>query len=190
MPVPVSLPRCSYLAAATLVAASAAHAQPCTPPVILQQPAGGAFVAGAAITLHVRTDGPVPLAFQWRRHNLTGLPEAITDGGRIAGATTDTLTIAPAIYRDLNHYSVQISNACGNVTSATVDVTIVSGCYANCDGSAATPFLNVNDIICYESSFAMGEPYADCDHSNTPPVLSVNDFICFLTFFAAGCTAP
>jgi hypothetical protein len=64
------------------------------------------------------------------------------------------------------------------------------GCYANCDGSTAVPFLNVNDFICFQTRFAAGESYANCDGSTIPPLLNVNDFICFQTQFAAGCSAP
>jgi hypothetical protein len=60
-------------------------------------------------------------------------------------------------------------------------------CYANCDGSTASPILNVNDFICFQNHFAAGDPYANCDQSTTPPVLNVNDFICFQARFAAGC---
>jgi hypothetical protein len=57
-------------------------------------------------------------------------------------------------------------------------------CYANCDGSTTPPVLNVNDFVCFQTSFAAAEPYADCDHSTS---LNVNDFVCFQTSFAAGC---
>ena len=60
-------------------------------------------------------------------------------------------------------------------------------CYANCDGSTATPVLNINDFICFQSRFAAGEPAANCDQSTSTPVLNVNDFICFQQRFATGC---
>ena len=63
-------------------------------------------------------------------------------------------------------------------------------CYANCDGSTAVPFLNVNDFICFNNRFAANDPWANCDGSTSPPVLNVNDFICFNNLFAAGCAAP
>src|SRR5690606_27103917 len=62
-----------------------------------------------------------------------------------------------------------------------------SPCYANCDGSTASPVLNVNDFICFQAAFAAGAPYANCDQSTAPPLLNVNDFICFQSTFAAGC---
>jgi hypothetical protein len=63
-------------------------------------------------------------------------------------------------------------------------------CYANCDGSTGTPFLNVNDFICFQAKFAAGDSYANCDGSTGTPTLNVNDFICFQGQFAAGCSAP
>jgi probable HAF family extracellular repeat protein len=66
-------------------------------------------------------------------------------------------------------------------------VTLPVGCYANCDGNATPPMLNVNDFVCFMQKFAAGDPYANCDESVAPPMLSVNDFICFLGKFAAGC---
>lgn len=71
-------------------------------------------------------------------------------------------------------------------------VTLTPGptCYANCDGSTATPFLNVNDFICFLNRFGTGDPYANCDGSTTVPLLNVNDFVCFLNRFGVGCSAP
>jgi uncharacterized membrane protein len=60
-------------------------------------------------------------------------------------------------------------------------------CYANCDGSTASPVLNVADFTCFLQRFAAGESYANCDQSTSAPVLNVADFTCFLQSFAAGC---
>jgi hypothetical protein len=60
-------------------------------------------------------------------------------------------------------------------------------CYANCDGSAAAPVLNVGDFTCFLQKFAGGDAYANCDGSVAAPVLNVQDFTCFLQKFAAGC---
>lgn len=60
-------------------------------------------------------------------------------------------------------------------------------CYANCDGSATPPVLNILDMTCFVQSFAAGLPYANCDGSSTPPVLNIADFTCFLQRFAEGC---
>ncbi len=54
-------------------------------------------------------------------------------------------------------------------------------CYPDCDGDA---FLSIDDFICFQTFFALGDPYADCDGDSA---LSIDDFICFQTFFAVGC---
>jgi hypothetical protein len=60
-------------------------------------------------------------------------------------------------------------------------------CYANCDGSAAAPVLNVSDFACFLGAFATASPYANCDGSTSTPRLNILDFNCFLQRFNAGC---
>jgi hypothetical protein len=54
-------------------------------------------------------------------------------------------------------------------------------CYSDCDSSGG---LNIDDFICFQTFFALGDPFADCDSSGG---LNIDDFICFQTFFALGC---
>ncbi len=54
-------------------------------------------------------------------------------------------------------------------------------CYPDCNGDLA---LNVNDFVCFQTKFALGDPYSDCDEN---AVRNVNDYICFQTRFAMGC---
>jgi hypothetical protein len=54
-------------------------------------------------------------------------------------------------------------------------------CYADCDADGT---LSIDDFICFQTSFALGDLYSDCD---VDCVLSIDDFICFQTFFAIGC---
>ncbi len=68
-----------------------------------------------------------------------------------------------------------------------VDTFVSPPCYANCDGSAASPMLTANDFQCFLNKFAQGDAYANCDGSTANPVLTANDFQCFLNTFAAGC---
>jgi subtilisin-like proprotein convertase family protein len=65
-----------------------------------------------------------------------------------------------------------------------------SQCYANCDSSTGTPFLNVIDFTCFFQKFNTSDPYANCDGSTAPPVLNVIDFTCYFQKFAIGCSAP
>jgi hypothetical protein len=65
-------------------------------------------------------------------------------------------------------------------------------CYADCDNTsspkgsgAGPPVLNIDDYICYQTKFILGDHlYADCDLNGT---LDINDFICFQTKFVLGC---
>jgi Cleaved Adhesin Domain len=74
--------------------------------------------------------------------------------------------------------------------NVTVAVGAGVSCYANCDHSTGTPFLNVADFTCFLQKFSTGNAYANCDNSTTVPVLNVQDFTCFLQKFALGCSAP
>lgn len=70
-----------------------------------------------------------------------------------------------------------------------IPISSISGpCYANCDGSTATPLLTANDFQCFLNDYAQGGTYANCDGSTTPPTLTPNDFQCFLSRYAVGCT--
>jgi hypothetical protein len=61
-------------------------------------------------------------------------------------------------------------------------------CYANCDGSTASPRLTPNDFQCFVNAFAGGQSYANCDGSTASPALTPNDFQCFINAFAGGCS--
>ncbi len=56
-----------------------------------------------------------------------------------------------------------------------------STCTPDCDGSAK---LDIDDFICFQTYFALGDTKADCDASGG---LDIDDFICFQTFFSLGC---
>ncbi len=54
-------------------------------------------------------------------------------------------------------------------------------CKPDCDASGT---LNIDDFICFQTYFALGDGLADCDNSQS---LDINDFICFQTAFVLGC---
>lgn len=67
----------------------------------------------------------------------------------------------------------------------SVEVTFKVGpqdhCVPDCDGNGA---IDIDDFICYQTFFALGDPAADCDGDG---VLLIDDFICFQTAFVLGC---
>ncbi len=58
---------------------------------------------------------------------------------------------------------------------------VCEACFSDCDGNGA---LNIQDFICFQTKFALGNPEADCDENGT---LNIQDFICFQTRFSLGC---
>ncbi len=60
-------------------------------------------------------------------------------------------------------------------------------CYANCDGSTASPVLSAGDFVCFLARFRAGDSAANCDGSTGSPALTAADFVCFLASFRAGC---
>jgi hypothetical protein len=79
------------------------------------------------------------------------------------------------------------ASAAGQTSPALARWSLAAPCYPNCDCSATSPVLNVNDFVCFNTRYAAGSSYANCDGSTASPVLNVADFICFMNKYAAGC---
>jgi glucose/arabinose dehydrogenase len=54
-------------------------------------------------------------------------------------------------------------------------------CYADCEADGT---LSIDDFICFQTLFAIGDGSADCD---SDAALTIDDFICYQTYFAIGC---
>jgi agmatine deiminase len=114
-----------------------------------------------------------------------------TDGGAtypttIASGQPDSGSYAwtvPGLSTTTARVRVVVKDAQGNTgaDSSNGDFSIASACYADCDLSGT---LSIDDFICFQTLFAIGDPSADCDATGT---LNIDDFICFQTFFAIGC---
>ncbi len=74
------------------------------------------------------------------------------------------------------------------ISGTGINWGLPQGCYANCDGSSATPVLTANDFQCFLNKFAQGDAAANCDGSTSTPLLTANDFQCFLNKYAQGCS--
>jgi hypothetical protein len=68
-------------------------------------------------------------------------------------------------------------------TSARVSVVTIQpeACVADCDNDNG---LTIDDFVCFQTLFAIGDPLADCDGDGQ---LLIDDFLCFQTYFAIGC---
>ncbi len=84
-----------------------------SPPVIVTQPVGAILVAGDPLALSVTASGTAPLTYQWR-----------LNGSNIGGATSASYSVASVAEVDEGNYTVTITNAFGNLTSATAFVGV------------------------------------------------------------------
>lgn len=63
-----------------------------------------------------------------------------------------------------------------------IDVIVTDEvCIADCDKNDS---LDIDDFVCYQTLYAIGDPKADCDSDGK---LLIDDFICFQTAYAIGC---
>lgn len=82
----------------------------CPTPLVTTQPTAQTVAPGSTANFNVGVAGGLPsaattvTAYQWRR-NLV----ALTDGGRISGATTNHLAIASAVVADTGYYDVIVT---------------------------------------------------------------------------------
>jgi hypothetical protein len=93
------------------------EAEDCFAPELLSKPESVLAEPGVAAVLSVEAAGTPPFGYQWLRD---GVP--VSDGPNVSGATSKVLTITPVTAADLGHYTVIVSNHCGTVSSATVEV--------------------------------------------------------------------
>jgi sugar lactone lactonase YvrE len=95
-----------------------------TLPTIVAQPAGHTVYEDSDVSFSVTAAGTAPLSYQWKKAGA-----ALSDGGSISGATTDTLTLTGVQLSDSGDYTVTVTNPAGEVTSspATLAVQTLDG---------------------------------------------------------------
>jgi hypothetical protein len=86
------------------------------PPVVTQQPVGGAFNPGAALNLRVTVSSVSPPTYQWYKNNLA-----------ISGATSGSYAVTALQPVHAGTYKVVVTNSIGTTTSASTVVSINSG---------------------------------------------------------------
>jgi hypothetical protein len=83
-----------------------------------------ALVEGQNATFSVAAQGTAPLHYQWTFADNYGNTNILSDGGRISGATTNTLNISSVIPTDGGTYSVTVTNTKGT-NFAIASLTVV-----------------------------------------------------------------
>jgi alpha-tubulin suppressor-like RCC1 family protein len=87
-------------------------------PAIEVQPAARTTVVGNTAAFTVGATGS-NLSYQWRKGG-----NNLTNGGRVGGATSATLTIGTVEAGDAGNYDVIVSNSAGSVTSSAATLTV------------------------------------------------------------------
>lgn len=114
------------------------------PPQIANQPAAQAPFAGQNARFSVAVVGSGPLTYQWQMWT-NGAYANLSDGGRISGSQSSTLTINNVSMSDPTNYVVIVSSASGSITSSPASLMVSASSYANtvlADGAVAYYALN------------------------------------------------
>ena len=85
------------------------------PPSISTQPAGQSAPLGSNVSFTVAASGTSPFNFQWKKN-----------GGDIAGANSDTLSLSNVQDADAATYTVVVSNAAGSATSVGAALAVIT----------------------------------------------------------------
>lgn len=91
------------------------------PPTIFPQPKSSGVYSGQAARFVAGASGTTPLSYQWRHYGTN-----ISNGGHIAGATTDTLLVSSVAAADGGDYTLVVTNAGGAITSSVASLSIVT----------------------------------------------------------------
>src|SRR5439155_15972210 len=89
-------------------------------PSIIAEPGNQTVLAGSSATFTVVAGGTPPLGYQWRKNGIN-----LVNGGNVAGASSDLLTVSSVTINDASDYSVVVANAYGSVTSSIATLTLV-----------------------------------------------------------------
>ena len=82
-------------------------------------PPAVSVLIGSPIALTARASGFGPVSYQWRKN---GAP--VSDGGRVSGAATATLTIDPADFSDAGSYDAVVTDSCTTTASNGAIVSV------------------------------------------------------------------
>lgn len=137
------------------------------PPVITQQPVGGAFCEGDDVLLHVEATGTLPLHYQWL-HN----------GSPVGGDSPDLL-LDSVDMSDAGNYVVTVSNNAGSDTSNPANLYVWERGTGDADGNGLTNGQDIRLLI--EALLGSGHSYAECvcdmDGQNGLTIDDVPDFV-------------
>lgn len=89
-------------------------------PTVVTPPAASTNLPGSTATFTVIANGQPNLNYQWRCNGTN-----LTDGARVSGVTTDTLTLSLVHQDDEGSYSVIVDNGVGTATSTAAPLVVL-----------------------------------------------------------------
>ncbi len=110
----------------------------CVPPTISGRSPGVTLNAGQGTTLSVSAAGDAPFTYQWYRG------EQGDQTNPVAGATSATFTTGPLSPAGTYKFWARVQNACGNVNSPAITVTVTPTCVTPTIGQSSG---NVNVLL-------------------------------------------
>ena len=99
----------------TTLTSAVAHVYVLGAPVVYAPPVATTIYAGQNTSLSAQVYAQAPATYVWRRDGVI-----VTDGGRISGATTATLTFTGALATDTGTYTLTVTNGLGTATTTPV----------------------------------------------------------------------
>lgn len=151
------------------------------PPVILDPPTDQSIDTGDTLTLTATIAGRGPWTIQWFR----GMT-LLEDGGRISGATTDSLTIIDAESSDEGEFRLVATNDCGpSEASANVTVAPPPFCPGDANGDRIVNFADVTAVLAnFGADYSPGTGPGDADGGGA---VNFADVTAVLSNWGLGC---
>jgi hypothetical protein len=129
---------------------------PPSPPEIVGQPENTEAIRGNTASFSVEAIGSPPLySYQWLRDG-----EALSDLGRVSGATTAQLTITALEAVDAGNYSVEVTNSEGMATSAEAQLTVVEPVAPSIIAEPLGGRFKIEKVVSLEVGVAGSDPLA------------------------------
>ncbi|EEF59339.1 immunoglobulin domain-containing protein [Pedosphaera parvula] len=94
-------------------------------PIYAIQPPSYKVFPGSNLVFSASVSGTAPITYQWQK-GTNGVYVNLSNGGNVAGATTDTLTLSNVGYPDRADYRLVASNVAGTVNSNPGTLTVLS----------------------------------------------------------------
>ncbi len=94
-------------------------------PGITTQPVSQTDPAGTTVVFSVVPSGNSPFGYQWQANGGTGYTN-LSDGGQLAGSSSNVLTLAGITTNQALAYQVIVTNSSGSVTSSPASLTVLT----------------------------------------------------------------